>query len=364
VAGKLCNGKAVYQTSKYGPSQTWAASFLFQASGTSKWLLGDGEGASSCKNSGYLYNEGLVCDARPDCAGRWRESEGCAWGETWCDARGFGVREVRCTDVCGAHGSVVANADTCECSCRDGFSGPRCELAPAYSISGAAKRSWGELNGIYTRVAGKLCNGKAVYQTSKYGPSQTWAASFLFQASGTSKWLLGDDEGARTCKYSGQPVCKTYFCYPSVARTWIYAPSNVCAASPEACAGRWWESCGSTWCDAPGLVVTPLFPPPSPPPSPPHYPPANPPPPLPAPPNPPPPPPPHYPPGTVNMVEHGDTFGDWGGSCTCPDGAVYSVGDGGSGCKSLQCFGGLSGKCGPNNSKGRHVRVTCALPEG
>ena len=53
------------------------------------------------------------------------------------------MREVPCSQVCGAHGTDVANAVTCVCSCRDGFGGPRCErylgwLAGLFSPRGLA----------------------------------------------------------------------------------------------------------------------------------------------------------------------------------------------------------------------------------
>ena len=224
VAGKLCNGKAVYQASA-------GDNVLFQASGTPQWWVSSSDNAASCEASGYIHTWGLVCDARPDCAGRWRESEGCAWGEEWCDAHGLAVREAQCAEVCGAHGTLVANAATCECSCRDGFSGPRCELAPAYSISGA--RSSRELNGIYTRVAGKLCSGKPVYQkiTGDY---------VLFHATNYSCWIVGTDFDCHFHPY-------------------IISPTAVCEASPDGCDGRWREPMGddSVWCDSPDLVVGP-----------------------------------------------------------------------------------------------------------
>ena len=54
--------------------------------------------------------------------------------------------------------------------------------------------------------------------------------------------------------------------------------------------------------------------------------------------------------------------GIWGGSCTCPDGQVYQVGDGGDFCGSLACEGGKSGKC--NKAEGawsaKQAKVTCA----
>ncbi|KAL1499595.1 hypothetical protein AB1Y20_011794 [Prymnesium parvum] len=41
----------------------------------------------------------------------------------------------------------------------------------------------------------------------------------------------------------------------------------------------------------------------------------------------------------------GYPLGVWGGSCTCPDGRVYTAGDNGDLCGSLACFGGVSGPC-------------------
>ena len=37
--------------------------------------------------------------------------------------------------------------------------------------------------------------------------------------------------------------------------------------------------------------------------------------------------------------------GAWGGSCTCPDGQIYYVGDLMNHCETLACFGGTSGEC-------------------
>merc|ERR1711934_109080 len=52
--------------------------------------------------------------------------------------------------------------------------------------------------------------------------------------------------------------------------------------------------------------------------------------------------------------------GGWGGTCTCPNGQKYQVGDNNDSCKSLACVGGQSGKCGSNNPGGAHVKVSCA----
>ena len=62
-----------------------------------------------------------------------------------------------------------------------------------------------------------------------------------------------------------------------------------------------------------------------------------------------------------NVLEEG-VAGEWGGSCKCPDGKVYLVGDNMDGCGSLACVGGVSGPCNHYKAKqwnGR--RVTCSL---
>lgn len=53
--------------------------------------------------------------------------------------------------------------------------------------------------------------------------------------------------------------------------------------------------------------------------------------------------------------------GEWGGTCSCPDGAIYNVGDNNDGCGSLACVGGVPGPCTPNNPGGAFRRVTCAV---
>ncbi|KAG7354540.1 FAD linked oxidase-like protein [Nitzschia inconspicua] len=51
--------------------------------------------------------------------------------------------------------------------------------------------------------------------------------------------------------------------------------------------------------------------------------------------------------------------GDWGGTCTCPNGSVYWVGDNGDACASLACVGGVSGTCSEANAGGEGYRVVC-----
>ena len=66
--------------------------------------------------------------------------------------------------------------------------------------------------------------------------------------------------------------------------------------------------------------------------------------------------------GGSNKRETGVSgVGSWGGSCKCPDGQEYLVGDNIDSCKSLACIGGVSGTCSSTPpSGGARVRVTCA----
>ena len=113
--------------------------------------------------------------------------------------------------------------------------------------------------------------------------------------------------------------------------------------------------------------------PPQPPPSPVQPSPSPPPPsPSPLPPSPPPVPPPGHPPNapSYDVVERRvrGVFG-FGGTCACPSGVTYQVGETG-GCfapscangECLACYGGVTGTCGRNNPGGAGVRVTCAPP--
>ena len=48
----------------------------------------------------------------------------------------------------------------------------------------------------------------------------------------------------------------------------------------------------------------------------------------------------------INYVLHGQAdIGVWGGSCTCPNGGVYQVGDHADMCGTLACTGGVAGTC-------------------
>ena len=56
-----------------------------------------------------------------------------------------------------------------------------------------------------------------------------------------------------------------------------------------------------------------------------------------------------------------DTFGSWGGTCTCPDGQTYQVGDLGDQCSTLACYGGTPGKCNTQDGPWSNKGVVCAV---
>merc|ERR1712217_1008965 len=64
-------------------------------------------------------------------------------------------------------------------------------------------------------------------------------------------------------------------------------------------------------------------------------------------------------PGDKNVVTEG-AAGGWGGSCTCPDGQIYEVGDNNDACESLACTGGKSGKCNRHEGSWSFRSVTCS----
>ena len=52
--------------------------------------------------------------------------------------------------------------------------------------------------------------------------------------------------------------------------------------------------------------------------------------------------------------------GNWGGTCTCPNGQTYDVGDNNDGCGSLACEGGVAGTCHRKPGPWSRRRVQCA----
>lgn len=70
-------------------------------------------------------------------------------------------------------------------------------------------------------------------------------------------------------------------------------------------------------------------------------------------------PPPPPPPNIFETDAMG--VGGWGGSCTCPNGEVYNVGDNGDGCGSLACIGGTPGQCNSYGGVWSGNKVSCAV---
>ena len=57
---------------------------------------------------------------------------------------------------------------------------------------------------------------------------------------------------------------------------------------------------------------------------------------------------------------YGTPLGVWGGECTCPDGRVYTAGDQGNLCGSINCFGGTEGRCTQAQGRWAFREVHCA----
>ena len=57
---------------------------------------------------------------------------------------------------------------------------------------------------------------------------------------------------------------------------------------------------------------------------------------------------------------HAPSTGNWGGTCTCPDGAVYDVADTGDGYENLACHGGVPER--QPSTRPVELRVFCAVP--
>jgi hypothetical protein len=62
-----------------------------------------------------------------------------------------------------------------------------------------------------------------------------------------------------------------------------------------------------------------------------------------------------------NQISEARTnVGEFGGSCTCPHGNVYWVGDNQDWCGSLACYDGIPGECNKTvNAKWAHRKVVC-----
>ena len=52
-------------------------------------------------------------------------------------------------------------------------------------------------------------------------------------------------------------------------------------------------------------------------------------------------------------------LGTWGGTCRCPDGKEYEVGDNGDGCGSIACVNGQMVNCNKTDGPWSGRKVTC-----
>ena len=72
---------------------------------------------------------------------------------------------------------------------------------------------------------------------------------------------------------------------------------------------------------------------------------------------------PTKPPTYDDMYAQKAGVGTWGGTCTCPSGNVYYVGDNNDNCGSLACNGGVAGACSSSlPQSGWRMSVECGVP--
>ena len=57
-------------------------------------------------------------------------------------------------------------------------------------------------------------------------------------------------------------------------------------------------------------------------------------------------------------------WGDWGGTCVCPDGQEYQAADNNDACGSLACDGGTMQSCNRNPGAWSRKKVICSIPAG
>jgi len=63
--------------------------------------------------------------------------------------------------------------------------------------------------------------------------------------------------------------------------------------------------------------------------------------------------------GINEFITSAPGVGGWGGSCTCPNGQVYQVGDNIDACRSLACINGTPGTCNRFDGKWSRNKVIC-----
>merc|ERR1712141_988303 len=66
----------------------------------------------------------------------------------------------------------------------------------------------------------------------------------------------------------------------------------------------------------------------------------------------------------VNIVEENASgVGGWGGTCRCPDGTTYEVGDNKDGCGTLACVNGEKVNCYEYDGEWSNRKVTCGCED-
>ena len=59
------------------------------------------------------------------------------------------------------------------------------------------------------------------------------------------------------------------------------------------------------------------------------------------------------------MEENASGVGYWGGTCQCPDGTTYEVGDNNDNCGTLACVNGEKVNCYEYDGEWSNRKVTC-----
>jgi len=66
--------------------------------------------------------------------------------------------------------------------------------------------------------------------------------------------------------------------------------------------------------------------------------------------------------GVNTVEENASGVGGWGGTCQCPDGTTYEVGDNKDGCETLACVNGEKLDCNERDGDWSNRKVTCSDP--
>jgi len=67
--------------------------------------------------------------------------------------------------------------------------------------------------------------------------------------------------------------------------------------------------------------------------------------------------------GVNTVEENASGVGGWGGTCRCPDGTTYEVGDNKDGCGTLACVNGAKVNCYKYDGEWSNRKVTCGCED-